>query len=64
MLAGGSTPENVTRFLEIAQERNRPLSDLIFIALRRSTERKAPEEIQEAKQLFKECGVDWDKCVF
>ena len=54
-------PENVTRFMEISKDLNRPMSDLPFLALRRSFLREGdPEKIAEAKALFKACGVDWD----
>jgi len=54
-------PENVTRFMEISKELNRPMSDLPFLALRRSILREGnPEEIARGKALFKECGIDWD----
>ena len=49
-------PENVTRFMEISKELNRPMSDLPFLALRRNILREGdPEKIEEAKALFKEC---------
>jgi hypothetical protein len=56
-------PENVTRFMEISEERNRPMSELAFVALRNSLERRGatPEEIAEAKALFRQCGIDWDR---
>jgi hypothetical protein len=54
-------PENVSRFMEISTKLGRPMSDLPFLALRRSILREGnPKEIAQAKALFKECGIDWD----
>jgi len=40
-------PENVKRLMEISKQRGRPMSELIFVALRRSLVRRGatPEEM-------------------
>jgi hypothetical protein len=56
-------PENIDRFLELARKKNLSLFELIVVGLRRSFDRPGttPAEIEEGKQLFRQCGLDWDK---
>jgi hypothetical protein len=57
--------DDVSRFLELAQKKGYSLSEMIVVGLRHSLDQEGttPEEIQEAKRVFKECGLDWDKCI-
>jgi hypothetical protein len=56
-------PENIDQFLELSRKKDRSLFDLIVTGLRRSYDRPGTTsaQIQEAKQLFTECGLDWDE---
>jgi hypothetical protein len=58
-------PENIDRFIELARKKNLSLFELIVVGLRRSFDRPGttPAEIEEGKQLFRQCGLDWDKCL-
>jgi hypothetical protein len=57
-------PENIDRCLELARKKNRSLFELVVVGLRRSFDRRGttPEEIEEGKALFRECGLDWEGC--
>jgi hypothetical protein len=58
-------PENIDRFIELARKKNLSLFELVVVGLRRSFDRPGttPEEIEEGKALFRQCGLDWDNCL-